>query len=54
MRTPRETYHPTAQEQTQQAQTPAHYTGISSQKEMEEHFSYSVLFLFIFILLSAS
>ncbi len=32
-RTPRETYHPTAQEQTQQAQTPAHYTGISSQKE---------------------
>ncbi len=32
-RTPRGTYHPTAQEQTQQAQTPAHHTGISSQKE---------------------
>lgn len=32
-RTPRGTHHPSAQERTQQAQTPAHHTGISSQKE---------------------
>lgn len=32
-RTHRGTHHPTAQERTQQAQAPAHHTGISSQKE---------------------
>lgn len=50
-RTRRGTHHPTAQERTQQAQTPAHHTGISSQKEGNGTLILQCAF---FILLSAS
>lgn len=49
-RTHRGTRHPTAQERTQQAQTPAHHTGISSQKEGNGTLILQCAFLFYWVL----